>query len=49
VIDVSVRIGAAVTTAACSAQHLTAAADHATYAAKHGGGRMVIGRNPPRP
>jgi diguanylate cyclase (GGDEF)-like protein len=50
-INVSVSIGAAVTTRDCSAQTLTAQADHAMYAAKHsGGGRLVISRTgPPLP
>ena len=48
-IDLAVSIGAAVATVTCTAQHLTARADHAMYAAKHsGGGRMVIARNPLR-
>jgi len=48
-IDVSVSIGAALATTACTAQQLMVQADHAMYAAKHsGGGRMVIARHPSR-
>ena len=47
-IDVSVSMGAAVTTRECSAQTLTRRADVAMYAAKRsGGGRLVVGRMHP--
>ena len=50
VLDVSVSIGAAVTTSVCSALHLTSQAEMARYAAKHSGGnRLVIHRNARRP